>query len=418
MLVEFGKVRFAVRKGGGAVRVPETEVGAEPVEHGHEVVAYALYARLAAVDYVLPVCVDIFIARRLAEFYVLVHGDGFDHFHPEARVVRQFFEAQELFHGPDRADGLVVYGGDNARHSLYLLYVVEGYAVVFAVPAKGHLHLFLLLPGRLGRFLPFGSFALCRQFGLVFCLFLFEGKASLFALCLKFELARLFGEPLGLLLLAAQALFGLYPLYARGKGLGLLALEYLRPVALEELFDDEEHHENGARDIYARLYPNVAHGDHSRIAAVTGHGVEHAERERPGGRHYGAVYAHGKAVAAVTALGFDVVEHVRNHREHHVACGRGAEALQRHAHAGGIEIIRPYAGYYAARGADHEADHDNYSLAELAGERPDERHGDGHGHGAEHVYDGHRHIGIDMEAAEIQVEPVAEEADGAVFERA
>ena len=56
------------------------QIRSESVEHGHKIVTNVLYADLSAVDYVLRIVGNELITRGLAEFYVLVHGNGFDYF--------------------------------------------------------------------------------------------------------------------------------------------------------------------------------------------------------------------------------------------------------------------------------------------------------------------------------------------------
>ena len=56
-----------------------TKVCSELFKHGHKVIANALYADFAVVDYVLRIVGNELITRGLAEFYVLVHGNGFDY---------------------------------------------------------------------------------------------------------------------------------------------------------------------------------------------------------------------------------------------------------------------------------------------------------------------------------------------------
>ena len=71
------------------------QIRSEPVEHGHKIIANALYAALSAVDYILRVVSDEFIPRELAEFYVLVDGNGFDDFHFEPRFRAKTFQPLE-----------------------------------------------------------------------------------------------------------------------------------------------------------------------------------------------------------------------------------------------------------------------------------------------------------------------------------
>ena len=144
--VEFHQGVVAVGKGSGAVGVLEIEVGAQPVEHGHKVVADALHAHLAAVEDILPVGRDILVPRGAAEFDILVHRHRLDHFHLQPRLVAKRLEALQAFKRPDLAHGHVVNGGNYTRHALYLLDVVEGDAILFPIPAKSHFHIGFVPP--------------------------------------------------------------------------------------------------------------------------------------------------------------------------------------------------------------------------------------------------------------------------------
>ena len=67
------------------------QIRAEPVEHGHKVVAHAFHADFAAIDNVLRVVCDEFIPRGLAELDVFVYGNTLDDFHFKPRAVCQRF---------------------------------------------------------------------------------------------------------------------------------------------------------------------------------------------------------------------------------------------------------------------------------------------------------------------------------------
>ncbi len=114
----------------------KVQIRSEPVENRHKIVANALYADLSAVDYVLSVVSDEFITRRLAEFNIFVDRNGLDYFHFKPRFLIKAFQPFEFFYFPNFADGNVLNGGDHARHSLNLLYVIKRYAIFFAIPTK------------------------------------------------------------------------------------------------------------------------------------------------------------------------------------------------------------------------------------------------------------------------------------------
>lgn len=90
-------------------------------------------------------------------------------------------------------------------------------------------------PALFFRGLLFGlcGLPLLFEFRLVLGLFLFVGKALLFAPCFEFGLPCFLGKAVVLFLFEAEPLFGLYPLYACGLCLSLLAGKYGLSVGRE-----------------------------------------------------------------------------------------------------------------------------------------------------------------------------------------
>ena len=140
VLIELLEVRLFVREADGAVFLHIVKVGAEPIEDGHEVVADALNAEFAEVSDGLRIVGDEPIARGLAEFDILMHGDRLDDFHLEVCLFAQRFEAGDLVARPDFAHGDVVNGRDDARQIGDLPDVGKRDAVALPVPAEGHFH--------------------------------------------------------------------------------------------------------------------------------------------------------------------------------------------------------------------------------------------------------------------------------------
>ena len=69
-----------------------------------------------------------------------MNGDTLYNLGFEPRRSDKTFKFLQFFNAPHSPYGFVVYGGNNTRHTLYLFYIIKGYAVVFAVPAESHLH--------------------------------------------------------------------------------------------------------------------------------------------------------------------------------------------------------------------------------------------------------------------------------------
>jgi hypothetical protein len=129
-----------VREREGAVVELEREVGARPVEYGHEVVAQHRHAQLAHVPHALAVVVDQAIARGAAELDVLVHRDALDDRQPQPRGVDRARQPLQLLARPGRAHRHVVERAHHAAHARDLPHVRERDRVVGPEPAEGHLH--------------------------------------------------------------------------------------------------------------------------------------------------------------------------------------------------------------------------------------------------------------------------------------
>ena len=130
-----------VVQGGGAVPHRVEQIGAGPVEDGHEVVADDLHAELGQVADGLDVVGDVLIAGRQADLDVVVDVDRLDHVHVEAVRLELFLDLGDLIDLPDLAGHLVVQGPDDAGDAGDLLDVGQGDLVVaLAIPAETHLH--------------------------------------------------------------------------------------------------------------------------------------------------------------------------------------------------------------------------------------------------------------------------------------
>ena len=117
------------------------QVGAGPVEDGHEVVADHLHAELLQVPHGLDVVLNVLVPGGQAHLDVIVDVDGFHHVHVEAVGLQLLLDLGDLLFLPDLAGLLVVQGPDDAGHARDLLDVRQLDAVVaLAVPAKAHLH--------------------------------------------------------------------------------------------------------------------------------------------------------------------------------------------------------------------------------------------------------------------------------------
>ena len=117
------------------------QVGAGPVEDGHEVVADDLDTELGQVADALFVVLDVLVAGGQADLDVVVDVDRLDDVHVEAIGVDLVCDLLDLVDFPDLAGHLVVQCPDDAGHAGDLLDVAEGDRVVaLAIPAPTHFH--------------------------------------------------------------------------------------------------------------------------------------------------------------------------------------------------------------------------------------------------------------------------------------
>ena len=117
------------------------QVGAGPVEDGHEVVGDHLYPEGGQIAQSLLVVFDILIPGGQADFDVVVDVDALHHIHVEAVLVQLCLDLRDLLRLPDLAGHLVVEGPDDTRHAGDLLDVGQlDLVVALAVPAECHLH--------------------------------------------------------------------------------------------------------------------------------------------------------------------------------------------------------------------------------------------------------------------------------------
>ena len=130
-----------VEQCGGAVAYRMEQVGAGPVEDGHEVVADDLDAELGQVADALLVILDILVAGGQTDLDIIVHVDGLDNIHIKAVGVDLVCNLLDLVDFPDLAGHLVVQCPDDAGHAGDLLDVAQGDGVVaLAIPAPTHFH--------------------------------------------------------------------------------------------------------------------------------------------------------------------------------------------------------------------------------------------------------------------------------------
>src|SRR3954470_951905 len=132
--------RVVVGEGERAVRQAHREIGARPVEDGHEVVAEYAHARVADCANARRVVVDEPIARRPPELDVLVNGNALDDRERESRVVHARREPLNVVARPRFADGHVVECADDSAHAWNLADVRERNGIVGAEPTEGEEH--------------------------------------------------------------------------------------------------------------------------------------------------------------------------------------------------------------------------------------------------------------------------------------
>ena len=132
---------FFVEQSGGAVADLVEEVGAGPVEDGHEVVADDLDAELGKVAHGLLVVFDQLIPGGQADLDVVVDVDGLYHVTVEAVGMELIHHFSDLALFPNFAWHLVVQSPDDAGDAGNLLDVIQADLIVaLAVPTETHLH--------------------------------------------------------------------------------------------------------------------------------------------------------------------------------------------------------------------------------------------------------------------------------------
>ena len=112
-----------------------SQIGARPVEHGHEVVGHHVYAALAQVDEALLVVVDVLLEFSRLCLDVLVYGHTLHSRPAEAGVFDRLLTLKDLFLGPYFAVGNVVQGGYNTC-STRLADILQADWVVGPIPAE------------------------------------------------------------------------------------------------------------------------------------------------------------------------------------------------------------------------------------------------------------------------------------------
>ncbi len=119
------------------------EVGACPVEHGHEVVADALDALLAKVAEALLVDFNLVVAVGTAIFQRFHNGQRLHHAPFHAIRLDVDFEVMNLLTCPYLAEGHVVQGGHDAFHA-NLFQLGKGDLILLAKPAPCSFHIVYL----------------------------------------------------------------------------------------------------------------------------------------------------------------------------------------------------------------------------------------------------------------------------------
>ena len=130
-----------IEQGGGAVADLVEQVGAGPVEDGHEVVADDLHTELAQVAHGGLVILDVLVTGGLADLDVVMNVDGFHNIHIEAVGLQLLLNLRDLVHFPNFAGHLVMQRPDNAGYAGDLLDIGKrDFIIAFAIPTETHLH--------------------------------------------------------------------------------------------------------------------------------------------------------------------------------------------------------------------------------------------------------------------------------------
>ena len=135
-----------VEQCGRAIAYRVEQIGAGPVEDGHEVVADDLDAELGQVADALLVVLDILVAGGQADLDVVVDVDGLDDGGAEAGRVDLVDDLLDLVLLPDLAGHLAVQRPDDLLDTGNLLDVAQGDGVIaLTIPAPTHFHRHMVL---------------------------------------------------------------------------------------------------------------------------------------------------------------------------------------------------------------------------------------------------------------------------------
>lgn len=138
--VERQQLRVTVGQRIRTVRRGGVQIRPEPVEHGHEVIANALYPEFSEIADGLGVIFDQAVARWSPKLDVLMHGNAFDDLHLQLLPVAQRLQAGNSVRVPDLSDRNIVDRRHHTRHAGNLPDVRQRDAVPLAVPAECHFH--------------------------------------------------------------------------------------------------------------------------------------------------------------------------------------------------------------------------------------------------------------------------------------
>jgi len=137
--VEVGELRAGEIEVGAAVGVGVVEVGARPVQHGHEIVANGVDALQREVFQALLVALYLLVAVGAAILDALHHGERLHHAPAHAVALYVVPEVADALAGPHFAVGHVVQGGDDALHA-NLPQHGEGDLIALAKPSPSLFH--------------------------------------------------------------------------------------------------------------------------------------------------------------------------------------------------------------------------------------------------------------------------------------
>ena len=135
-----GELRLVEVKRLGAVRQPVVQVGADPVQHRHEVVGDHFHAALAEIAQALLVVRDVLLAAAAAGLDILVDRQALDYAPDKTGVLDYLFVFLDLLDAPDFAVGDVVQTADHAGGA-GLAHEFQRNRVFRTVPAEGLFHI-------------------------------------------------------------------------------------------------------------------------------------------------------------------------------------------------------------------------------------------------------------------------------------